>query len=66
MATRSVRSSGRQYAAAAEACREARENRLRRAGWEPGEPYPGADEQDGEVEPVLTSDFSSDFSTEFN
>ena len=65
MARRSATSPGSRYAMAAEASREARENRLRRAGWEPGEPYPGVDEQGGAAEQVRASDFSSDFSTEF-
>ena len=66
MAARPVRSFGSRFAMAAEASRQARENRLRRAGWEPGEPYPGIDEQGGEAEQGRASDFSSDFSTEFN
>ncbi len=57
----------RRYARAAEASREARENRLRRAGWEPGQPYPAVDSQSGPVTPSQpkASDFSSDFSSEF-
>ena len=66
MAARSAASFGSRFARAAEASREARENRLRRAGWEPGQPYPGVDEQGGEAEQGRASDFSSDFSTEFN
>lgn len=63
MAARSSTASGSRFARAAEASREARENRLRRAGWEPGQPYPGVDDQSGEGE--RASDFSTDFSTEF-
>lgn len=32
-------------ARAAEACREARANTLRRSGWQPGEPFPAPDDQ---------------------
>jgi hypothetical protein len=43
MARRAASPSGRRFSLSAEASREARENRLRRAGWEPGEPYPLVD-----------------------
>jgi hypothetical protein len=51
---------------AAEVSREARMNRLRRAGWEPGTPYPGVDEQAEHGESQSFSNFSFEYSTEFD
>lgn len=51
-------------ARAAEACREARANRLRRSGWLPGEPYPAPDDQGFPPQQASLSNSSSDNASE--
>jgi hypothetical protein len=53
------------HRAAGEAFREARNNRLRRAGWQRGEPFPEADSQGFLPPPDPVNQFSFEYSTEF-
>ena len=51
---------------AAEACREARANRLRRSGWRPGEPYPAPDDQGFPSQQEPMSNFGIEYGLEYN
>lgn len=71
MVARPARSRRGRAASISEAFRVARDERLRRAGWEPGTPFPLPDAQGFDAPDTFdvsgrASDFGPDFSTEFN